>query len=366
MARRRYRRGGSRWGTYVPVAERQRGAERLLDKLRAEGRSPAPVRIKGLKIATSYWGKAWCDHMDSCGDYSNRLPRGRRYVRNGSVIDLQIAEGKVRALVSGSAIYDVEISIEKLPAKRWKELRARCAGAIGSLIELLRGEISEQVMNVVADSKGGLFPTPRQIEMECSCPDWATMCKHIAATLYAVGARLDQSPELLFTLRGVDATDLVETALEPSVLTDTAPQAAENTIATDELSDIFGIDIASDLLATEAPPKARRARPSSAAKKPAPTTLVKLSRDRLERLQERAFDYAEASDVLGAHIETFEISRGRLYAETPAGERCARLTPVGQQSLALETPAGKSWKFCARGRLGTVFEALARQLDGDS
>ena len=197
---------------YVPVAERRKRAARKLAQLRKKGHDPKPVQIDGRAIATTFWGKAWCDHLESHADLANRLPRGRTYVRNGSVIDLQIAEGEVRALVSGSEIYEVKVRIQPLAAARWKAVRRECAGQIGTVVELLAGKFSSAVMEVLCHRQKGLFPGTRELAMSCSCPDGAWLCKHLAAVLYGVGARLDHAPELLFTLRGVDGAELVAAA----------------------------------------------------------------------------------------------------------------------------------------------------------
>jgi uncharacterized Zn finger protein len=98
-------------------------------------------------------------------------------------------------------------------------------------------------MEVLARPHTGLFPTPKEITFSCSCPDWASMCKHVAAALYGVGARLDQCPELFFTLRQVDERELVIRATSARALT--AP-AASDRLGTDELGAIFGIDLAGE------------------------------------------------------------------------------------------------------------------------
>ena len=152
-----------------------------------------PVVIEGRKIARSFWGKAWCDNLERYSDFANRLPRGRAYVSNGSVVDLQLAHGKIEALVSGTEIYRVKIDISVAAPTRWKAICADCAGSVGSLVELLQGKLSKHVMERVCREADGLFPGPREITMTCSCPDWAGMCKHVAATLYGVGARLELS-----------------------------------------------------------------------------------------------------------------------------------------------------------------------------
>jgi uncharacterized Zn finger protein len=247
---------------YVPVAKRRLGALKEMEKLKKKGRVVSPVMIEGRKIAESFWGKAWCDNLERYSDFESRLPRGRTYVRNGSVIDLQIGRGKVEALVSGSEIYSVTVDIAVAAPARWSAICRDCAGSVGSLVELLQGKLSKNVMERVCREADGLFPAPREIKMSCSCPDWAEMCKHVAATLYGVGARLDSDPDLLFTLRGVDRAELVSTVGADLPLTRGAA-ASERVLADDDVSALFGIDIA----APDAPPTA----PSLKEKAPART-----------------------------------------------------------------------------------------------
>ena len=160
-------------------------------------------------MTKTFWGKAWCANLEIYSDYANRLPRGRSYVKNGSVLDLQIKPGEVYAKVAGSQLYQVTIRINQVPQAQWQALGKDCVGAIDSLVELLQGKLSTAVMQRLCEPKTGLFPPPKEIAMQCSCPDWATLCKHVAAVLYGVGVRLDQQPELLFALRKVDAQDLL-------------------------------------------------------------------------------------------------------------------------------------------------------------
>jgi uncharacterized Zn finger protein len=231
------------WNPYVPVAARRHQATRALAKLRTKGRDISPVLIDGRKIATTFWGKAWCENLERYSDFENRLPRGRTYVRNGSVIDLQMSPGTVTALVSGSDIYEIRAEVTAIPKARWRGICRDCTGAIDSLIELLQGRLSTSVMARICEPKTGLFPAANEISFQCSCPDWAGMCKHVAAVLYGVGARLDQRPELLFVLRGVNQQDLIahaDTGLRPA---GQAPQKGKVLDAGD-LSEIFGIEIA--------------------------------------------------------------------------------------------------------------------------
>jgi uncharacterized Zn finger protein len=230
------------WPPYVPVAARRRKAEREIEKLRKKGAVLSPVKIEGRQIATTFWGKAWCDNLESYRDYENRLPRGRTYVRNGSVLDLQIAPREVTAIVSGSKIYKVKVSIGNVGPARWKTLCADCSGGIDSLVELLQGRFSKGVMERLCRQDTGLFPRPSEIRFTCSCSDYASMCKHIAAVLYGVGARLDESPELLFRLRAVDETELLSDL--GSALPDTRTKRdTAQTLVGDDLAALFGLDM---------------------------------------------------------------------------------------------------------------------------
>jgi hypothetical protein len=226
------------WAPYVSVAERRRKAERLLAALKKKGRVCLPVAIEGRAIARTFWGKNWCDNLEAYSDYENRLPRGRSYARNGSVIDLQIGAKKIAALVSGSDLYEVSIGVKPLEAALWQAVLDECAGKVASLVELLQGKLSGAVMEVVTRRGGGLFPTPKQLTFRCSCPDGASMCKHVAAVLYGVGARLDSQPELLFQLRDVDPGALIRQA-------GSMPEAAgaDPALAGVDLSALFGIEL---------------------------------------------------------------------------------------------------------------------------
>ena len=226
---------------YVSVAERRRKAEKAAKKLAGKGRAVSPVRIEGRAIATTFWGKAWCSNLESYSDYENRLPRGRTYARNGSVIDLQITGGKIEALVQGSDLYKIALHITALPAKRWEQFTKGCAGKVTNLLDLLQGRLSKEILADITAKGTGLFPAPAEIKLGCSCPDWADMCKHVAAVLYGVGARLDTKPELFFTLRGVDMQDLISAASASAA----APVASvtDDALAGADLAEIFGVEI---------------------------------------------------------------------------------------------------------------------------
>ena len=272
-----------RWKPYVPVAKRRAQAALKAAKLVKKGQTLAPVVIDGRAIAKTFWGKAWCDNLERYSDYSNRLPRGRTYARNGSVIDLQIAPGAVTALVSGSEIYQIEVKVTAVPKALWSAVCEDCAGAIDSLVELLQGRFSTNVMARICQEKTGLFPSPKEITFTCSCPDWASMCKHVAAVLYGIGARLDEKPDLLFALRKVDHQELIAEAGQGLPRTRNGP-AAGKVLDTGDLSDIFGIEIAQE---TEPKTKVRArsgthtTRPAAKPAKPIkPSKQAKLARKR--------------------------------------------------------------------------------------
>lgn len=255
---------------YVSVAERRRKALVQIAKMQKKGTTASPVVIDGRTIARSFWGKAWCDNLESYMDYENRLPRGRTYVRNGSVVHLDVKAGEINALVSGSELYKVKIGLKPAAKAKWTCLCRDCAGSIGSLVELLQGRFSDHVMSVITRKDTGLFPSPKEITMSCSCPDWASMCKHIAAVLYGVGARLDEKPELLFLLRSVNHEELITRAASVTELS-SKPATAGPELSESEAAAVFGIEIDS-APAPAAPPQPVPAAAPSSKRKP---SLVK-------------------------------------------------------------------------------------------
>lgn len=244
---------GEYWSPYIPVAARREKAKKKMLQLQKKGHDVKPVEIEGRKIAKTFWGAGWCNHLESFSDYANRIPRGRSYVRNGSVCHLDIKKGEVDAMVSGSSVYKINIHIKPLVATAWTQVKNKCAGQVGSLLELLQGKLSERVMAVVADKKTGLFPSPQEIDFECNCPDYAVMCKHIAAVLYGVGARLDAQPELLFKLRGVDHQELIST--DVGLATAGKARGKGRRIANESLADVFGIELSESDLKPQGPTK---------------------------------------------------------------------------------------------------------------
>src|SRR3989441_3775840 len=222
---------------YVSVGERRAKAILQARKLEKRGRVLEPVRLEGQRIASSFWGKEWCKNLESYMDFSNRLPRGRTYLRSGAVVDLRLSAGQIDALVAGSSLYEVSVRIDKLARKRWGAVIKRCAGHIDSVVGLLQGRLPETVLEAPIDRRAGLFAAPEENDLTCSCPASPSLCKHIAAVLYGVGARLDEKPELFFTLRSVALDELVA----KSALRRAAP--AKEALDGGSLEGIFGIEL---------------------------------------------------------------------------------------------------------------------------
>ena len=241
------RSGGDGWDYYPPyVSVEQKKASGMLalaKLLKKSKRAAEPVVLAHRKreLTTTFWGKPWCENLERYADLANRLPRGRAYLRNGSVLDLSIAPGRVEAYVAGSELYRVTIEIAPLARDRWRRVVTRCTGRIGSLVGLLRGELSNDVLAALTDAKDGLFPEPRELSLDCSCPDSAEVCKHVAAVLYGVGLRLDVRPELFFVLRQADQAELLSSATAGAV--PSGRPVAGKRIAEDRLSAVFGIEL---------------------------------------------------------------------------------------------------------------------------
>ena len=255
------------WGyypRYVSVAEKRAKAEKKLKQLKKKNPGIKPVIIEGKAIASTWWGKSWNNNLERYADYSNRIGRGRSYVRHGAVLDLRISQGKVESLVQGSSSkpYSVNVGIKAVSKKVWQELKSACEGKLDSLQELLSGEFPRALGDIFMAQGKGLFPSPKEIDFSCSCPDWAYMCKHVAATLYGIGARLDEEPDLFFKLRKVKMRDLVTQAVEDKTrkLLKKAEKKSTRVIVDSDLSDLFGIEM-------EKPPVSKKTTPEKRTRK---------------------------------------------------------------------------------------------------
>ena len=235
------------WWSYEDVREQKERLQREIAKRKKRGEKFEPLAAPAgqKKLCTTFWGQAWCKNLESYQQYESRLPRGRSYLRQGNVYNLGIEAGKLCAVVAGSELYDTNIHIQPLPKKQWKQIVEAGAGQVGSMLDLLAGKVGDGLMSILTDPKDGLFPKPKEIRFDCSCPDHADMCKHVSAVLYGVGVMLDTKPELLFTLRGVDQAELLSNASSAAI---TSLSADSGDLADADLSAIFGIDLTADVI----------------------------------------------------------------------------------------------------------------------
>ena len=324
------------WKPYVSVAERRKKAEKAAARARKGGADLSPVAASRGAIAKTFWGKGWCRNLECYSDFANRLPRGRTYVRNGSVIDLRITNGEVRAKVIGSSLYNVNVTVVAVPGKQWRSISADCAGSIDSLVELLQGQLSNAVMERICRPNTGLFPAPKEIQFSCSCPDWASMCKHVAAVLYGVGARLDSQPELIFALRRVDPKDLVAQAgagLRRSRQIPTTGKVLDDA----HLADVFGIEMA-DVAPAKRPAAPRHASTATGMKK-APAKVATT------------------------------VAAGATRKATTAGKTGAAKAAVAERAAMAKVPAKKRSNTPSRiskGRLAAMIEEATVDTYGES
>lgn len=308
---------GYYWREYVPVADRVANGKKAMEKRKKKGEVIEPVEIEGKKIAQKFWGKKWCDHLEKFADYENRLPRGRAYVKNGSVCHLAINEGIVEAVVSGSSLYQVKVSIQMLAKQRWEAIKEKCRGTVGTLLELLTGLVSDKVMAVVADEKEGLFPSPKEMNFSCSCPDWAGMCKHVAAVLYGVGHRLDRKPELLFALRGVNPQELINTQLIAAI------PVAESQLDGDGLAEIFDIELETAPVKQTAEQKKVKPQTKRLKKKFILNVEQLTGKDLVTFREQKTWtvsQLADALDVTPASIYRWEKNQGKLKLQKRSQE----------------------------------------------
>jgi uncharacterized Zn finger protein len=262
------------WFQYESTFEKKQRMERELRKRAAQGEVLTPLELSAnkRKIAGTFWGRSWCQHIESYRDYENRLPRARSYLRQGSVFNLEVEQGKIRAQVAGSTLYDVEITIKPMEEKAWAGIQQACAGQVGSLLDLLGGQLGSGVMAVISDKERGLFPSPREIRFNCSCPDYASLCKHSGAVLYGVAVKFDADPALFFRLRGVDPSELLASGADQ-----TLSPAAEAALDGEDLSALFGIDFGQEVggLPPELSPAAPALEIRSLKKSPVKTPVAK-------------------------------------------------------------------------------------------
>jgi uncharacterized Zn finger protein len=346
-----------RWAPYVPVAQRRAKANREASKLSKKGQSLRPIQIKSRAIATSFWGSAWCKNLEIYADWTNRMPRGRTYARNGSIVDLQIETGSITALVSGSSLYKIKISIEPIDKKRWRAIRGDCARQVSSLLDLMRGRLPDVVLARLTEPKQGMFPSPKELKLQCSCPDYATMCKHIAATLYGVGHLLDSEPGLFFKMRGVDQSELVSDALTTQTADDAMGLNQQSDLAGEDLGAIFGIDFATT---SDAQSAVSSLLPSKPARKRAGDAKSKVKTKRKTASPKKLSNPTIAKKTSRKSKPTGAVASGNLKAakaapteknKAPQKRIKTEVPQKGIATAATEKPKAKPTKQVAKARV---------------
>lgn len=231
-----------RYPRYTPTTVNKALAAKSAERLKKKDPDIQPVIIEGRLLSKTWWGKAWNQNLESYADYSNRIARGKTYIRSGAVLDLKITKGTIEALVQGSRVkpYSVEIKIDTLSKEKWDKVIALCNHRIDSLEQLVEGRFPKELEALFVDKKYGLFPSPKEINFDCSCPDWASMCKHVAAVLYGIGARLDSNPLLFFELRDTDSNELLKKSIEKK-LDSMLKNAGKKSLRQIEDKDVYGL-----------------------------------------------------------------------------------------------------------------------------
>jgi uncharacterized Zn finger protein len=320
------------------VAEKKAKAENKLKQLRKKIPGIAPVIIEGGTLARTWWGKAWNRNLERYADYTNRIGRGKSYVRHGAVLDLKIAGGQVTALVQGTRAkpYEVVVHIDPVKKAHWDRIRKECQGELRSLPDLMAGKFPKALGEIFLAEGKGLFPTPKEISFACSCPDWASMCKHVAATLYGIGARLDEDQLLFFTLRQADTEELVARAVQEktSDLLAGAARKSSRVIDDADLTGLFGIDLDGepDFRADAKPPAPKRSsRGEKASSLPAakPAAEAEKGRTATALIEEIVWQNPK-----GATVAMLEEATGfpppKIYAITSRLRQQGRISYVAQ------------------------------------
>ena len=353
---------------YIPVYEKKRRNQQGVEKLRKKDSAIQPVIIGGRKIASTWWGESWNANLERYADYSNRIGRGRSYVRHGAVLDLRISPGQAVALVQGSRTrpYQVTVKIRPLVKKVWKELRGTALTQLDSLADLLAGKFPEALREAFFEIDGGLFPTPKEIEFDCSCPDWASMCKHVAATLYGIGSRLDSQPEMLFALRQVEMEELIAKTIDATAeqwLQKAEGAGGDDVLADSDVAGVFGIEFAEDgAIDYDSPEEALQDIPARAKSQTKRKKSGKARQDKLPKVGKSTGKGRAKTGKSSAKTKARDVpakakvkSNPKPQAAPPAARR--RRQPVGSMvdQLAAVAP---------RGRQGFELSDLRRKLPG--
>lgn len=234
---------------YISISDQK--AMALKSKKRLEknlNRSLEPIILASTKLATSWWGKMWNTNLERYAEYSNRIGRGKTYVKNELVIDLQIEESKVFAYVQGKRRdpYQIAIYIDPTKPGLIEQIKEKCQGKLDTVEELLEGKFSKEISSIFMIQGAGLFPEPKEIKFRCSCPDYTSCCKHVSAVLYGIGSKLDVNPLLFFTLRGINLDDFLKDVIiskTENILDKGIKCKSKRIIDNANIEDLFDIDL---------------------------------------------------------------------------------------------------------------------------
>lgn len=282
-------------------------------------RGTRPVRSRRGDFIESPLARAWADRAGDCGAGVARLARGLDYLVSGAVLDLQVSEARLAAIVQGSRRYRVVVDLV-LPAKA--DRRAALERVQQVRAAPPEAELRLAVEQAIVAGPSHLFPSPAQIGPECTCPDGAP-CKHVVATILGFGVLLSREPELLFSLWGISREEVH--AAPPFAI---PPLAADRQPLADPLAVVFGIDLldiaipaaplASDSAAAPTPGSpAPTETPAAAPTAPPPSEQSEVRRDYLRVLgiQARTIDAWLRTGVLRP------TGRKDVYERTPAANR---------------------------------------------
>ena len=229
--------------SYTTMDDLKRLAKKSTERLTKKGLILEPVHLVGNKIAKNWWGISWIDNLEKYSDYINRLPRGKKYLKSDCILDLKIKKGRIDAIVQGSSSkpYEVCVHIKVLNKEKIEDIVQLCENRIESIENLINGKFPDTLKEVFI-GKNGLFPSPNEIEFDCSCPDYASLCKHVASVLYAIGAKFDTDPRLFFELRGIDVNQFIKKAVDNSIEKLLVEKnKSERVIAEEDMDRLFGI-----------------------------------------------------------------------------------------------------------------------------
>ena len=207
------------------------------------------VKIDGKVISSSWWGQMWCRNIENYSNIRNRLERGRTYIRQNTVKSLSISNNCAESQVQGHSKepYRVIINIKTIEKSKYDNILNKCENSVDNLESLMTGSFPKEYQQFFTDEEYGLFPKSNEIDYNCTCLDYEKnmhMCKHIAATMYAIGNKLDNDPLIFFKLRGIDISEFSNKILkkETEFVWNNINGESNRKINSNDISFLFGVD----------------------------------------------------------------------------------------------------------------------------